>query len=80
MLFYGYSVFQLNVIKHVTATLQIKSCIRISQSSFFHEQRNILCKKEHRMNLLLGNHCSQKVQFSIPCIVKFFSEFKFKTG
>lgn len=49
MLFYGYYVFQFSVVKHITATLQMKSSIRIVQISIFNEQKTIICKKEYRM-------------------------------
>lgn len=37
-------------------------------------------KNTERILLLLGNHRSQKVQVSVLCTVRFFSEFNLRQG
>lgn len=57
--------------KNIATTLYMKSSFQITQISFLHEYRNIICTL-----FLFGNHYFQKVQFSIIYIVQIFNYFK----
>lgn len=54
--------------KNIATTLYMKSSFQITQISFLHEYRNIICTL-----FLFGNHYSQKVQFSNIYIVQIFN-------